>query len=292
MYKNPVLKRELVSENRSFRFALIFVLFACLLMLVALVGLYIFIFKAEQTGCIDYRKMIHLYILTASIAFILIMAYIPLPAGLSLSGEREAEQLDLLLITAMSSRQIIFGKLKAILSTALLLLLMSLPVLCLVFLYGGIQTGDILLFLTVSAVECIYEASMGIFISSLCTKGCFAVFFHYCWLIIVNMLGIVFLFSPYFGIIPPQNALPLYLYYPLLLTPAASFYELIAAQGGAPDAVFHAINSQGIYEPTWVTDNWLLLSLLLQLAVSLMALYLSADRLKPESRNVYPLCNC
>lgn len=284
MYRNPVYKRELLSENRSLRFALIFVLFTCLLVLLALVCLYIFASKAEQTGYIDYKLMVNLYVLTASTEFILLMAYIPLPAGLSLSGEREAEQLDILLMTAVRPWQIVFGKLKAILATSLLLLLMGLPVLSLVFMYGGIRTTDILLFLTVSAVEIIYTASTGILISSFCAKGCFAVFFNYCNLFFINLCGILLLFSPYFGIIPPEDAIPLYLYYPLLLTPAAAFYELISAQAGNPHAVFQAVNFQGIYEPTMVTENWLLISLLLHLAFSVMALSLAADRLEPENR--------
>lgn len=280
MYKNPVYKRELATENRSLRFPVILMLFCSLLVLLGLFCLYFFTSQAEQTGCIDYSVMLKLYVLIVTAEFILIMFYIPLPAGMSISSEREQQQFDLLCLTALSPVQIILGKLGAILTTSLLLCIMGTPVFSLVFIYGGIQITDILLLLLVFMIEIMYSASIGIFISSLFRSGVLAVFVNYCILIFTNALGLFFLFSPYFGIPSYGGAASLYTYYPLLLTPIAAFYELISSQTGDPYAVFHAVNSQGLYTPTAITENWLPISLVLHIGISLLALSLAADRIR------------
>lgn len=280
MYKNPVYKRELTTENRSLRFPAVLMLFCSLLVFLGIFCLYFFTSKAEQTGYIDYSVMLKLYVLIVTTEFILIMLYIPFPAGMSISGEREKKQFDLLCLTAVSPVQIILGKLGAILTTSLLLCIMGTPVLSLVFIYGGIQMTDILLLLGTFIIEIIYTASAGILISSLFRSGTLAVFVNYCILGFSNALGLFFLFSPYFGISSYAGSGSLYTYYPLLLTPTAAFYELISNQAGDSYAVFDAINSQGLYTHTIITENWLSISLVLHIGISLLAISLAADRIR------------
>ena len=283
MYKNPVYKRELTTENRSLRFHIILILFYLLLVVFGLIGLYLFASKAEQTGVVDYSAMLKLYAAIITAEFILIITYIPIPAGVSVSGERETHQFDLLIMTALTPGQIVLGKLRAILSTSILLCMMGMPVLSLVFIYGGIRTTDILLFLGVLTVEIVYIASTGIFISSLFHKSITAVFVNYFFLFLSNVLGLFFLFSPHFGFSAYLKTDSLYTYYPLLLTPAAAFYELVSGQMGRPYGIFHAINSHELYTHTVVTENWLMISMGLHIVISILALYLATDRIRPKN---------
>lgn len=282
MFKNPVLKRELTTENRSLRFPVVLLLFCGLLMLLGLFCLYSFASTAEQTGYVDYSVMLQLYVLVVTAEFALIMIYIPLPAGMSISMERETEQFDLLILTALTPGQIVIGKLGAILATCLLLCVMGTPVLSLVFIYGGIRTTNILLFLGVLVVEVIYTASLGILISSFLKNAAIAVFLNYCVLLFTSIISFFFLFSPYFGFSALEGSIPLYLYYPLLLTPVSAFYELISSQTGTAYAVFHAINSHGTYSHTIITENWLLFSMGIHLCISILALYIASLQLAPN----------
>ena len=61
-----------------------------------------------------------------------------------ISGERERQTLDLLLVTPLSRRQIVIGKLVAALGSLLLLIVLALPIQALAVLIGGIGLEELL----------------------------------------------------------------------------------------------------------------------------------------------------
>jgi ABC-type transport system involved in multi-copper enzyme maturation permease subunit len=77
-----------------------------------------------------------------------------------ISGERERQTLDLLLVTPLSRRQIVVGKLVAALGSLLLLIVLALPIQALAILIGGIgleelAVGLLLLGLTATTYGCV-----------------------------------------------------------------------------------------------------------------------------------------
>ena len=61
----------------------------------------------------------------------------------AISMEREKQTMDLLAVTPISSLAIVLGKLLSALSWILLLLLASIPVVALVFTFGGVSPDDV-----------------------------------------------------------------------------------------------------------------------------------------------------
>jgi ABC-2 type transport system permease protein len=84
-----------------------------------------------------------------------------LTAG-AVSSERERQTIDLLFVTKLPSFSILWGKLLASMSFVLLLLLLSVPIFSLVFLFGGIELDQLLAAFLVTAVAALTLGIIGL----------------------------------------------------------------------------------------------------------------------------------
>jgi ABC-2 type transport system permease protein len=85
----------------------------------------------------------------------------------AISSEREHQTLDLLAVTPISSFAIVLGKLFSALAWVFVLILASIPVTALVFVYGGVAPDDVVRGYVVLFATVIGLGSIGIFFSAL-----------------------------------------------------------------------------------------------------------------------------
>lgn len=85
----------------------------------------------------------------------------------AISLEREKQTLDLLVTTPISSLAIVLGKLLSALSWILLLLLASIPVVALVFTFGGVAPDDVVRAYAVLLATALAYGAIGLFVSAL-----------------------------------------------------------------------------------------------------------------------------
>ena len=85
----------------------------------------------------------------------------------AISSEREHQTLDLLAVTPISSFAIVLGKLFSALAWVFILILASIPVTALVFVYGGVAPDDVVRGYAVLFATVIGLGSVGIFFSTL-----------------------------------------------------------------------------------------------------------------------------
>jgi ABC-type transport system involved in multi-copper enzyme maturation permease subunit len=85
----------------------------------------------------------------------------------AISLEREKQTLDLLVTTPISSLAIVLGKLLSALSWILLLLLASIPIVALVFTFGGVGPDDVVRAYVVLLATAICYGAIGLFVSAL-----------------------------------------------------------------------------------------------------------------------------
>ena len=145
MKNNPVYKREMLVRSRSFRIPLIIMIFNGILAVVALLNMYQSIAQVKVSGSVRYENFLQLYAFVAALEFMLLMFIMPALTSASISGERERQTLDLMLTTCMTPADIVLGKLEAALGTMFLMVVSSLPILAMVFVYGGVTASDLLL---------------------------------------------------------------------------------------------------------------------------------------------------
>lgn len=126
---NPILNKELRSSSRSIKFPISIAIFLLVL---------IFFNLASTVSSFGFERYNYVNFLSANISnyttiivieILLILFVVPSISASSISGERERQTLDLLLVTKLTPTSIILGKLATSLSRVLLLMVISLPIL-------------------------------------------------------------------------------------------------------------------------------------------------------------------
>lgn len=91
----------------------------------------------------------------------------PAATANAISGEREHQTLDLLAVTPISSLSIVMGKLLSALAWVFVLVVASIPVTALVFVFGGVGPDDVIRGYAVLFATVIGLGSVGLFFSAL-----------------------------------------------------------------------------------------------------------------------------
>lgn len=170
MKQNPIYRREMMTSARSFKLALVLMLFNGILALVAILNLYSTLDQVRMTAEIQYANFLNLYMFVAVLEFVMVIFLMPALTAGGISGERERRTLELMLTTKMTPADIVIGKLAASLSTMVLLIVSSFPVLAMVFVYGGVTLKDMVLLLVCYAVSALFAGSIGISCSAFFRK--------------------------------------------------------------------------------------------------------------------------
>jgi len=108
-----------------------------------------------------------LFIAMLILLTLIVLVLAPASTAGAISLEREKQTLDLLATTPISSLAIVLGKLVSALSWILLLLLASIPVIALVFTFGGVGPDDMIKGYVVLLVSALFFGSVGLFVSAL-----------------------------------------------------------------------------------------------------------------------------
>jgi ABC-2 type transport system permease protein len=191
---NPVMVKELRGRMRGARAFIILTIY--LGILVTLVSLVYFVFTASSRGLMapEIRQNLGKIIFGVVVAmelFLVIFVSPGLTAG-AISSEREQQTLDLLRTTLLPARSLVFGKLLAALSFIFMLLLATLPLQSLTFLFGGIAREEFIIANILLMVSALAYTSLGMVFSSIFKRTLFATVLAYaCAIFIVFGLPIL-----------------------------------------------------------------------------------------------------
>lgn len=166
MIKNAVLRKDMILDMKKPKVAIIMLLFNIFLCLPAIlfVG---FIPLVAENGSVSYRLMITMYMTLIWLETVAICFLTPALTAGCISIEKERQTLEVLLTTKMSTWEIIKGKYFSSIMLVLMLIVSGLPVLSLVFIYGGISLWQMFLMILALMATTMYLASFGVFFSTL-----------------------------------------------------------------------------------------------------------------------------
>ena len=161
---NPIVAKEYRSRMRTWRSPVAMTVYILLLG-----GLGWAVFSAMASSArsgfnsaqaANYGQGLFLYLVLFQMV---LLAFITpaLTAG-AVSSERERQTIDLLFVTKLPSFSILWGKLLASMSFVLLLLLLSVPIFSLVFLFGGIELDQIAAAFLVTSIAALTLGLIGI----------------------------------------------------------------------------------------------------------------------------------
>ncbi|HEY3314133.1 MAG TPA: ABC transporter permease subunit [Bacillota bacterium] len=167
MILNPILAKEYRSRMRTWRAPGVITLYVLLLGLVGYAYFRLLSSQILNGGYLNPQVGMQIFYVLAIFQLLLVAFVTPsLTAGL-ISGERERQTLDLLLCTRLSATSIILGKLTAAVSFVLLLIVASVPVYSVVFLFGGVSPRELLMTLLIFVITGLAYATIGLFCSTL-----------------------------------------------------------------------------------------------------------------------------
>jgi len=225
------------------------------------------------------------YMLLAVIQFFLIVFITPAQTSGAISGERERQTLDLLLCTKMHPLSIVLGKLMSSISFIVLMIIASIPLFSLIFLFGGISPGDLAMLFVFYLVTAIGAGSIGIFCSTLFKKTTASTVVAY---IVVFLIGILTLLLGVYQLSMaamknPQTFQP---FFPkiLYLNPFIGLLSLLEEQGSAPYFTGGILGIGGLSRTFGFGSSGLsvwMVNCLLVLAISIILLLVSAVNINP-----------
>lgn len=163
--QSPVVDREKLVRARSGRTPVTMALNVCVLGGFALVMFGLAISRAadNRPSAVD---MAQVAFLTAAVQLVLALLFVPPLAATAISGERERGTFDLLVLGRLSPTHIVVTKLAATLAYLALVMVMALPVLVAVFLYAGLDLGQLLLVEVVTVVTVATLAAVGVLVGT------------------------------------------------------------------------------------------------------------------------------
>ncbi len=174
MHMNPVYKNELKMSARSMQIPVLAVIFNSILSVVTLSVLYSIRQGYIRNGSEPYSSMMLLYVVVLTIEVVLLCLFVPSAAGGSIAGERERQTLDILLSSRMSVGEIVMGKLLSCISTAVLLVFTSVPILAVTSMYGGMQLSVLYQSAAYVGFFILFIGSIGVFCSCRFKKTTYA----------------------------------------------------------------------------------------------------------------------
>lgn len=161
---NPILFKELRLRMRNYK--AVWALTLYLLILGGITLTFIYLITGNQ-GYYNPRQTRDIFMALTILQFAMISFVTPgLTAG-GISGERERQTLSLLLTTNSSATKIIIGKWLSSLSFMVFLVLSSIPLYGIVFLFGGISPAQLIKVFAFYLVSMLALGSFGIMFSSI-----------------------------------------------------------------------------------------------------------------------------
>ncbi len=294
MKMNPVYKKEVMVSARSFRLALVLLMFNGILAMVALLNMYSTLAQVRLTAEIQYSSFMELYLFVAVLEFVMVIFIMPALTAGSISGERERRTLDLMLTTKLTPAHIVAGKLMAALSTMGLMIFSSFPVLSLVFVYGGVTLRDLGLLLLCYTAAALFAGGLGIFCSAIFSRTSLSTVVSYA------LMGIVVLgtygvnwFAAYMsrvgadavmvsagtGAVEASSGNFLYL---LLINPTTTFFMTMIRLTGQGAVQASLDQWFGNHSPQQFAAGWIGKSIVIQFVVAAVLIWAAVRMLMPR----------
>lgn len=196
---NPIMKKEFKVAVRDMKMAWRLTGYELVLVFLFIVTMSILEWKYGNKYRDFYNELPVFFPLIGIAQVGMVILTVPVITASSISGEKERQTFDIMLTTALTPMEIIFGKVFFAVAEVMLYVTAGIPVMALAFLRGGYSWWTLFLFLVVIFVLATVAGSIGVFCSSISRKSVasilrtFGLYFLVCfisWLPMVMVMGI------------------------------------------------------------------------------------------------------
>jgi ABC-type transport system involved in multi-copper enzyme maturation permease subunit len=209
---NPIIIREMRGRMRGRRAFIVLGLY--LLLLSCVVGS---VYSSAYSGSsnyhysynitapsIQYGPTIGKTIFASTILLLLLIISHVAPAFTAgaITGEREQKTYEALIITPLRAHQIVWGKLGSVFTFMVLLMLASLPVQSLAFLFGGVALEEVLIAALALTMTALAFGALGLYVSSLTRTTAASIIITY-GLLLPFLYGLPFMLGQFLALLGP-----------------------------------------------------------------------------------------
>ncbi len=230
---NPVLRREAKTTLRNWKIFYAVAGYILIVTAVAAISIWQLMYNSYNPS-FDPREMVNIYIGLTILQLFLVLLVTPAFTAGSISGERERQTLDLLLVTKMRPFSIVVGKFLSGLSIVILMVVATMPVFALIMYFGGTNIQYIIATTGYMILICGAFGSIAIFFSTVFKKTVTSMVFTYlftgilCGGTLVAYLIACSVYGSYY-----QAALPVQIRIPMLaINPAVGVVSIVCEQTG------------------------------------------------------------
>jgi ABC-2 type transport system permease protein len=269
---NPVLNKEIKLRFRSIKGFLGILFYLIALGAIALGFIYINSMNGSS-GYMRPEESRNMFIVLSMMQMGLIIFMTPgLTAGV-ISGERERQTLNMLLTTQQSSTSIILSKLFSSIAYLLVMMVASIPLYSIVFLYGGISPSFLLSAFGIYLITIITIGSLGIMFSTIIQKTIVAMITTYgVALFLTAGLGVLTIFlMEMFHRPGVANSTFIDPYFSSMLNPAIVLFSLFESE-----LERELFQRSGIEISLWIGF------VLCYVLITILALFVSITKLRPR----------
>ncbi|WP_304509262.1 ABC transporter permease [Anaerotignum sp.] len=279
---NPVLRRETITSLRGWKNYAVLTFYLFMMTL----GAFIFFYSSAYESyrfTFDPQSVVYLYVVLGSIQMALIVLSVPALTAGSISGERERQTLDLLLVTKLSPFSIVIGKLLSSMAFVLLLIVSTLPVFSIVFYFGSVGIGSVLTLVCFTLTTAYMLGGISVFFSCIYKKTVVSIMLVYIFtgILCFGTLILVVLPMAVRGGNQVSNTVTLF---KLIPNPGVAFFSLIDGQIGSniiKDVFFEYTQPSKNSFIQWGAEHLWILHIIFQLVVGSVFIALAAGSINP-----------
>ena len=177
---NPIVVKELRQAVQGKFLMVVLICFLCLQLLI--MGIFLI---TDESIAVSFDAGLNIFRVLLSILFGTCVLFVPAYTGLRLANERAEADVDLLFITTLRPRSIIWGKFLAGLVLTVLLYSACMPFMAFTYLLRGIDLPSIFVLLTLDFIVVAVSIQCAILIGCLPANRVFRVILGVGWLIII-----------------------------------------------------------------------------------------------------------
>ncbi|MBI2826212.1 MAG: ABC transporter permease [Planctomycetia bacterium] len=221
----PIFAKELIETARRKRYFVNRVLYAVtLLVVLTMVWSEASYLRGPNSIHLTARFAREVFIALNIVQYAAVWFFVPVFACGLVAAEREAQTLDLVLTARLSDREIVLGKLASRLAIVAQILLSTLPVICLVGMFGGIEVRSVSRALASTVLAMLFAGAFSIYFSSTSRSPVAALVRTYWWLA-VWLIGLFAVAGVIVGVfnIQPRNPAAIIICGQAYMNPVATF---------------------------------------------------------------------
>ncbi|MHB9131271.1 MAG: ABC transporter permease [Armatimonadota bacterium] len=179
----PILWEELRRRLRGGRGYIVLLAYGLVLMLLLLGATMLVQVGASPKEWPNFGRILWRIFLLGQLVAVILMS--PALTASAISSERERGTLDLLFLTPMSTLTVVLGKYLGAIGQLLLVILSGVPIIAVVFSYGGVSPWEVVGGYALIIVTGIFYGTLGFLASCLCRRTTVAVAWAYGLMLIV-----------------------------------------------------------------------------------------------------------